>query len=130
MEMENITRRQLVSGAVWSAPAILATTAVPAYASSACPEIAVTGGDQTTSTGDHLVFITSERPLPPGTYAHLTEGTLQGADPTTGQVDLTGLTRATLIITPSSTGGWYGTIHTPGACEPAYFDSLCGEALS
>ena len=30
----NISRRKLVAGAAWSAPAVLATTAVPAYASS------------------------------------------------------------------------------------------------
>lgn len=52
-----LTRRRLAAGVAWSVPAVLATTAVPAYAASACPEITATVGQTQNSVGESIVTV-------------------------------------------------------------------------
>lgn len=87
--MTEINRRALAKGAAWTAPVVLATSAVPAYAASHCPEITVYSETVENSAGEtvHNIFFTAPQPwgeatlevtggrllLEPRTVSHMSE---------------------------------------------------------
>lgn len=85
----NHSRRQIVRSAAWTAPVVLATATVPAYAASYCPEITVHSEAVENSAGEvvHNIFFTAPQPwgeatlevtgghllLEPRTVSHMSE---------------------------------------------------------
>lgn len=94
------SRRQFARAALWTAPVVLATATVPAYAASACQDITVHGAAVVDSVGEtvHVVTFTAPRPWgeavlevtvgqlleEPETVSHLRELTVRvrGSEPT------------------------------------------------
>lgn len=109
--MTQINRRALAKGAAWSAPLILATATVPAYAASRCPEITAHSEEVENSAGEivHNIFFTAPQPWGEATL-EVTGGQLLLEPRTVSHM-------AELELFAFDAGGLTITLH-PAGCEP------------